>query len=119
MRPLHILMIKLTQIAQDKLAEYLTKTPDCSCVRVGVKGGGCSGFSYDLSLGPAEGWPANYEQEWELFEFPGVKVFIDKMSLMYLDGVELDYQETLTSQGFVFRNPNVKTTCGCGSSFSV
>ena len=81
-------------------------------LRLKVQGGGCSGFSYDLYFDQlAEGDRP--------FEVKGVKLICDEMSLMYLMGTEIDYVEGLHGAGFKFNNPNVKSTCGCGSSFSV
>jgi iron-sulfur cluster insertion protein len=82
-------------------------------LRVKIIGGGCSGLSYKMSFesGPAEGD--------EVFERAGFTVFVDKKSLFFLNGSELDYVEALTGAGFRFINPNVKGTCGCGESFSV
>lgn len=81
-------------------------------LRLRVVGGGCAGFSYDLYFD--EGTEVDRQ-----LEIAGVKVLIDEMSLMYLVGVEIDYVEGLQGAGFKFNNPNVKSTCGCGSSFSV
>ena len=81
-------------------------------LRLKVQGGGCSGFSYDLYF--------DQPQETDRpFEVKGVKLICDEMSLMYLLGTEIDYVEGLHGAGFKFNNPNVKSTCGCGSSFSV
>jgi iron-sulfur cluster assembly accessory protein len=81
-------------------------------IRVGVVGGGCSGFQYsmDFEKAPTEGDMA--------FEQDGIKVFIDPMSSMYLQGVTIDYIQGLQGAGFKFNNPNAKQTCGCGQSFS-
>jgi iron-sulfur cluster insertion protein len=81
-------------------------------LRLRVVGGGCSGFSYDLYFDQAQDTDKS-------FEINGVKVVVDQMSLMYLTGTEVDYVEGLHGAGFKFNNPNVKSTCGCGSSFSV
>jgi iron-sulfur cluster assembly accessory protein len=81
-------------------------------LRLRVVGGGCAGFSYDLYFDPA----TEVDRE---FEVQGVKCVVDEMSLMYLVGTEVDYVEGLQGAGFKFNNPNVKSTCGCGSSFSV
>ena len=81
-------------------------------LRLRVVGGGCAGFSYDLYFDE----PAEVDRP---LEVAGVKVVVDEMSLMYLVGVEIDYVEGLQGAGFKFNNPNVKSTCGCGSSFSV
>ena len=81
-------------------------------LRLRVVGGGCAGFSYDLFFDE----PAEVDRQ---IEIQGVKVVVDEMSLMYLVGTEIDYVEGLQGAGFKFNNPNVKTTCGCGSSFGV
>lgn len=81
-------------------------------LRLRVVGGGCAGFSYDLYFDE----PAEVDRQ---FEVAGVKCVVDEMSLMYLVGTEIDYVEGLQGAGFKFQNPNVKSTCGCGSSFSV
>ena len=82
-------------------------------LRMKVQGGGCSGFSYDLYFDQmVEGVDRTLESH-------GVKIFVDMMSFQYLVGTEVDYVEGLQGAGFKFGNPNVKSTCGCGSSFSV
>jgi len=81
-------------------------------LRLRVVGGGCAGFSYDLYFDE----PAEVDRQ---FSVAGVKCVVDEMSLMYLVGTEVDYVEGLQGAGFKFNNPNVKSTCGCGSSFSV
>ncbi len=81
-------------------------------LRLRVVGGGCAGFSYDLYFDE----PAEVDRQ---FETAGVRCVVDEMSLMYLVGTEIDYVEGLQGAGFKFNNPNVKSTCGCGSSFSV
>lgn len=95
-----------TIVEQQKLDE------DKVFLRVGVKGGGCSGFSYILDL--TEHKADNDEQ----FEINGVKVVCDPKSYLYLNGTEIDFREEIMGRGFVFKNPNATTTCGCGSSFS-
>ena len=82
-------------------------------LRVKVVGGGCSGFTYDLYFEEA-----STEMD-EQFECHGVKLFVDPLSYQYLENTEIDYVETLQGAGFKFNNPNMKSTCGCGSSFSV
>lgn len=81
-------------------------------LRVGVKGGGCSGFSYMLDL--TEDDKAEMDEE---MESHGIKILIDMKSNLYLDGTEIDYKEEVMDRGFVFKNPNATSTCGCGSSF--
>ncbi|MSP25260.1 MAG: iron-sulfur cluster assembly accessory protein [Myxococcales bacterium] len=81
-------------------------------LRLRVVGGGCAGFSYDLYFEDA---PTPMDEE---FEDKGVKMFVDPLSYQYLDGTEIDYVEGLYGSGFKFGNPNVTSTCGCGSSFS-
>ena len=81
-------------------------------LRVGVKGGGCSGLSYTFA------WEKEARFGDQVFEGPeGAKLFVDKKSLLFLNGTVLDYDTALLSKGFIFNNPNAKTTCGCGSSF--
>ena len=82
-------------------------------LRVGVKGGGCSGFSYMLDLTEE---PATEGDE--LLESQGVKILCDMKSYLYLNGVEIDFKDEVMGRGFVFKNPNATSTCGCGSSFS-
>lgn len=82
-------------------------------IRVAVKGGGCSGLMYDLAF-DAEHLPSD-----EIFEDKGVKIVVDKKSMLYLLGTELDFSDGLNGKGFQFKNPNASRTCGCGESFSV
>ena len=82
-------------------------------LRLGVKGGGCSGLSYSIAFDTC---PRERDR---IFEFGGVRVFVDPKSFVYLHGMTLDYEETLMRQGFNFINPNSTRSCGCGSSFSV
>lgn len=85
--------------------------PEGHGLRIGVKGGGCSGFSY--ILGFDEKSPKDDE-----FEIKGIKVYMEKSHGLYLLGMEIDWLEGLNNRGFVFNNPNAKDTCGCGTSFS-
>ena len=87
-------------------------SPDQGGLRLGVQGGGCSGLSYNIRF---DTQPRERDR---IFEFAGVRVFVDPKSFIYLHGMTLDYQETLMQQGFVFVNPNSTKSCGCGSSFS-
>ncbi len=107
-------MVNLTPTAITKVKEIMAaQSPAPSALRVAVVGGGCSGFQYHMAFENASNGTDR------VYEFEGLKVFVDQMSLMYLGGVEIDYVETLEGAGFKFSNPNVKSTCGCGSSFSV
>lgn len=81
-------------------------------LRVGVKGGGCSGFSYLLDLTETQ------KDSDELFVQHGIKVIVDPKSLLYLSGVIVDFKDEIMGRGFVFNNPNATSSCGCGSSFS-
>ena len=82
-------------------------------LRVGVKGGGCSGFSYVLDLTETE------KETDEVFEQEGIKIVCDPKSMLYLGGTTIDFKDEIMGRGFVFQNPNASTTCGCGSSFAV
>jgi len=107
-------MIQMTEKAIEKVNEILTtQDPKPAGLRIAVVGGGCSGFSYSMAF---ENQPNMLDKT---YSFNGLKVFIDQASMLYLDGAEVDYVETLEGAGFKFSNPQVKSTCGCGSSFSV
>jgi iron-sulfur cluster assembly protein len=105
-------------ILTPKAAEHVqkikeeNKIPAAHGLRVGVKGGGCSGLSYVL------GFDAEQKPGDKVFEMHGVTVFVDQKSLFFLSGTQLDFQDGLNGKGFVFNNPNAQRTCGCGSSFS-
>jgi iron-sulfur cluster assembly accessory protein len=106
--------INFTPHAIAKVKEIMAQqNPVPAGLRVGVTGGGCSGFQYSMSFENGAGMMD------KTFDFDGLKVFVDGTSLMYLKGVSVDYLETLEGAGFKFDNPNVKSTCGCGSSFNV
>ncbi len=106
--------ITLTANAVTKVKEIMVQqNPVPTGLRVGVVGGGCSGFSYSMQFENSAGMMD------KVFEFDGLKVYVDATSVMYLNGCIVDYVETLEGAGFKFENPNVKSTCGCGSSFSV
>ena len=105
--------IILTQGAVNQLRTILTEQniPTQYGLRVGVKGGGCSGFSYVMGFDePKEGD--------DTFEINGIKVFMQKSHAIYLLGMEIDFVEGLNNRGFSFTNPNAKESCGCGTSFS-
>ena len=107
-------MVLITPVAAAKVNEIreAEAIEGSMALRLRVVGGGCAGFSYDLYFDE----PAEVDRQ---VEIQGVKVVVDEMSLMYLVGTEIDYVEGLQGAGFKFNNPNVKSTCGCGSSFSV
>jgi len=106
--------ISLTPNAIAKVKGIMAQqNPAPAGLRVGVVGGGCSGFSYSLQFDTSAGMMD------KVFDMDGLKVFVDATSIMYLNGCRVDYVETLEGAGFKFENPNVKSTCGCGSSFRV
>jgi iron-sulfur cluster assembly accessory protein len=106
--------VSLTSNAVAKVKEIMAQqNPVPAGLRVGVVGGGCSGFSYSMSFENGAGMMD------KVFDMDGLKVYVDATSLMYLNNCIVDYVETLEGAGFKFENPNVKSTCGCGSSFSV
>jgi iron-sulfur cluster assembly accessory protein len=110
-KPAHI---TLTPNAVAKVKEIMAQqNPVPTGLRVGVVGGGCSGFSYSMQFENSAGMMD------KTFDFDGLKVYVDATSVMYLNGCIVDYVETLEGAGFKFENPNVKSTCGCGSSFNV
>jgi len=106
-------MINVTQPAAERVKHLLDErgTP-AHGLRLGVRGGGCSGLSYymDLIAGP--------EKTDRILDFYGLPVFVDPKSFLFLDGIELDYNSGITNHGFQFRNPNAKSNCGCGQSFT-
>ncbi|WP_284644669.1 iron-sulfur cluster insertion protein ErpA [Paenibacillus silviterrae] len=105
-------MIKISDTAIDKIKEMLAaeETPNLF-LRVGVKSGGCSGFSYGM------GFDDNQAADDKSFEMNGLKVVVDEESAKYLYGVEIDFKDTGMGGGFTINNPNAVATCGCGSSF--
>jgi len=106
--------VNMTPTAITKVKEIMAQqNPVPAGLRVGVVGGGCSGFSYSMSFENGAGMMD------KIIDVDGLKIFVDATSMMYLTGVTVDYVETLEGAGFKFENPNVKSTCGCGSSFSV
>src|ERR1700684_218486 len=106
--------VRLTDSAVNKVREIMaTQDPLPAGLRIGVVGGGCSGFQYSMSFENQSGMMD------KVFSFDDLKVFVDATSLMYLNGCTVDYVETPEAAGFKFENPQVKSTCGCGSSFSV
>src|ERR1700761_2147484 len=108
--------ITLTELAANKIKEIIKEQslPEGETkLRVGVKGGGCSGFSYLLDL--TEEAPGETDEQ---MESNGVQILIDSKSLLYLEGTEIDFKDDVIQSGFVFKNPNATSSCGCGSSFS-
>lgn len=105
--------IQITDTAANEFKRLMEEknVPADHGLRVGVKGGGCAGFSYILGFDVAK-------PEDEQFEINGLTVFVNKGQLLYLHGVELDYKTGLDARGFAFSNPNASDTCGCGSSFA-
>src|SRR5262245_29770508 len=106
-------MIQISETAAKKIKSLMAKQGITDGgLRVGVKGGGCSGLSYTFA------WEREPRLGDEVFEGPeGAKIYIDRKSYLFLNGTTLDYDTALLTKGFVFHNPNAKTTCGCGSSF--
>lgn len=109
------LSISVTEKAAQAIRKQIDKrgTPDAS-LRVGIRGGGCSGFSYVIEF--HDGPPKAKDRVFDQF---GVRVVVDPKSLIYLNGTTLDWEQTLMRQGFKFVNPNEKSSCGCGHSFTV
>jgi iron-sulfur cluster assembly accessory protein len=106
------LPILFTPQAITKVREIMaTQDPLPAGLRIGVMGGGCSGFQYSMAFENQAGMMD------KVYSFDDLKVFVDATSLMYLDGCTVDYVESVEASGFKFDNPNVKSTCGCGSSF--
>lgn len=105
--------ISLTEGAIEALKRIQSEQqiPDTHGIRVGVKGGGCSGYTYIL------GFDEKKEKD-DAYEVDGFAVFIQKAHALYLIGMEIDWQDGLNNRGFTFNNPNAKETCGCGTSFS-
>lgn len=105
--------ITLTEVAAREVKRVLEKESHQDWgVRLGVKGGGCSGLTYTMGLEEA---PQPHDQ---IFEIEGVKVFCDPKSYLFINGMTLDYSTDLMGGGFRFNNPNATKTCGCGTSFS-
>lgn len=107
--------IILSEKARSEITKIMAANniPDTYGLRVGVKGGGCSGLSYSL------GFDKEARDGDKSIEIDGVRIFVDPKSLFYLSGTQLDYTDGLNGKGFVFNNPNATKSCGCGSSFGV
>ena len=108
-------MITVSENAKNKAISLMAEdnAPEGSFIRVGVKGGGCSGLTYDMSFDHI------INDDDKEFEDNGIKVVVDKKSFLYLLGTELDFSGGLNGKGFVFKNPNADRTCGCGESFAI
>lgn len=109
-------MITVTTTAASKINELLAEENKPGAgLRVFVQGGGCSGFQYGLMIEEGDGDAATDK----VFESNGVKLYVDPISVRYLKGAEVDFIDNLMGGGFTIKNPNAKSTCGCGSSFTV
>ncbi len=106
-------MIEMTETAVTKVNEILNQQePKPKGLRLSVVGGGCSGFQYSMAFENSQ-LPLD-----KVYNYDGLQVFVDQASLLYLDNCRVDYVETMEGAGFKFDNPNVTSTCGCGSSFN-
>lgn len=106
-------MIQLTEKATTKVREIMERENKNEwMLRMGVRGGGCSGFKYLL------GFDNQKSEEDEVFAQDGITLVCDTRSYLYLNGTEIDYEDGLNGSGFVFKNPNASKSCGCGQSFS-
>jgi len=104
-------MVTLTEFAANKIKTLLAEKKETG-IRAGVRGGGCSGFTYKLEFD-------NQDERDRVIESHGVNLYVDPKSYLYLMGTEIDYIDELNQSGFKFVNPNAKRTCGCGESFSI
>ncbi|WP_185858519.1 HesB/IscA family protein [Blattabacterium cuenoti] len=108
-------MVRISDKARNKLISLMKKegfTKEVSFIRFGVKSGGCSGMSYELTFDQEK------QREDLYFQYEGMKILVDQNSIPYLKGTILEYSDGLNGKGFYFKNPNAKHTCGCGKSFS-
>ena len=108
--------ITLTERAVEEVRTIMKQQdlkPDNAYLRVGVQGGGCSGFSYALDLTDTK------EDQDQVFEADGIKIVCDPQSLLQLSGTQVDFRDEMMGRGFTFNNPNATSSCGCGTSFSV
>ncbi|GAA4452232.1 iron-sulfur cluster assembly accessory protein [Nibrella saemangeumensis] len=108
-------MVSVSEKAKEKIVELRQKEglQDNYAIRVAVQGGGCSGLMYDLQFDATE------QPNDHIVEDKGVRILVDRKSLLYLAGTELDFSDGLNGKGFQFKNPNASRTCGCGESFAV
>lgn len=105
--------ITLSENAARRIAEIVGSENDKQALRVSVEGGGCSGFSYKFDLAGAP------EEDDLVIERAGARVFIDSISVPYMEGSEIDFVDNLLGQSFQIKNPNAVASCGCGTSFSI
>jgi iron-sulfur cluster insertion protein len=107
------IMITITPAAEQKIKELITEEKDAVGLRIYVKGGGCHGYQYGMAF------ESKVEDDDTVIEKGGFQVIMDSQSAPLLQGAEVDYVDSLQGSGFAIKNPQAKTTCGCGSSFSV
>lgn len=105
-------LVNITEPAAEEVKKLLAEEPGKTGLRLEIRGGGCSGMSYGLSFD-------NAQEKDNVVEAHGIKVFVDPKSSIYLKGTTLDFQNGLEGKGFVIKNPQAKSSCGCGNSFSV
>lgn len=109
-------MINVTEVAASKIGELLAEENKAGAgLRVFVQGGGCSGFQYGLMIEEGEA----VSDGDQVIESNGIKLYVDPISVRYLQGAEVDFVDNITGGGFTIRNPNARSTCGCGQSFTV
>lgn len=109
-------LITVTETAASKIAALMAEeNKENAGLRVFVQGGGCSGFQYGLMIEEGSGDVSADK----IFESNGINLYVDPISVRYLSGAEVDFVDNLTGGGFTIKNPNAKSTCGCGSSFNV
>jgi iron-sulfur cluster insertion protein len=105
-------MVTITQVAEQKIRELMTEEKDVVGLRVYVRGGGCNGYQYGMAF------ESKMAEDDTVIEMGDVKVIMDSQSAPLLQGAEVDYVDSVQGSGFSIKNPQAKTTCGCGSSFS-
>jgi len=105
-------LIGVTEAAAEEIKKLIAKEPNTSGLRLEIRGGGCSGMSYGMGFD-------NAQENDQIIEEHGVKVFVDPKSAIYLKGTTLDYHGGLEGRGFAIKNPQAKSSCGCGQSFTV
>ena len=105
-------MVTITEAAENKIRELIEEEPDSLGLRIYVKGGGCSGYQYGMSFESTLG------DDDTTIEKGGIKVIVDSQSAPLIQGAKIDYVDSLQGSGFAVKNPNAKSTCGCGSSFT-